>query len=194
MATYVGGLSKYNGKIPTYEGLIVAEYGLYIEDLANGYDLTTSALLYFPEINRVMYYETSDPSHFIFCKDWCCGSFDYNKPTTPLSKNENVLHFIKSCSGNDGFDCSPEELYNLTINNKDLSNKTNIKNDFEDIDLYANTQYYWCHSYLMNQIYNNWYNNYYLLGKTSNWVQLYEDDAFSKVEAIRNNHTKSSQE
>ena len=61
-------MSKYNNKIPTFEGKMVAEYGLYIEDFADGYSLSSMALLYFPEINKVAYYDSRETDYYIFNK------------------------------------------------------------------------------------------------------------------------------
>jgi hypothetical protein len=100
--------------------------------------------------------------------------------TKLLNKEEQILHFIDvSC----GFLSDPEELYKLTSTNKDLFAKS-LKDKISDIDLNNKREYYYSHSYLMNQIYNDWYNNYYLLKKTNDWIQIYEDDIFSMIRKL----------
>jgi hypothetical protein len=194
MTTYNGAMSKYNGMIPTFEGKIVADYGIYIQDFANGYDLSTNALLYFPEINKVTFYDAYYDSYFIFSMSW--NGKNNTVPPPNLNESESISYFIQH--NREGFTCTPEEMYNFTSSNINLyeideiapytkmcsmaynnwiKDKTIVMDKFvgcDKIDFNSNEQYWYCHSYLMNQIYNDWYNNYYLLNKTSSWNLFWE--------------------
>jgi hypothetical protein len=194
MNVYKGKMSKYNNKIPTFEGKMVAEYGLYIEDFADGYEHSSMALLYFPEINKVAYYNAREVDYYIFDKelnqditlDLC---FCIEEPSEPnLSKSETALYFTKKIVY-PGFVCSPEELYILTKNNKNIcfhnyTDNNIIIDNFPNIDFKKDTEIYYMNSYVMNQIYNDWYNNYYLTNKTLNWVQLYEDSMYNNIKKL----------
>lgn len=171
---YSGKMSKYNTYKPTFEGKIVYEYAIYIEDISNTYELVTSALLYFPIMNKVMFYEADGDEIIFYSKDG-----ESNK-TKLLNKQEQILHFIDKASG---FLSDPEELYKLTSTNKDLFTKL-LDDEISDIDLNYKGYSYYCHSYLMNQVYNDWYNNYYLPKKTDDWIQIYEDNIFSMIEKL----------
>jgi hypothetical protein len=120
MNVYNGKMSKYNNKIPTFEGKMVVEYGLYIEDFADGYSLSSMALLYFPEINKVAYYDSRETDYYIFNKELNQDInldlyFCIEEPSEPnLSKSETALYFTKKIVYL-GFVCSPEEIYVFII-------------------------------------------------------------------------------
>ena len=59
-----------------------------------------------------------------------------------------------------------------------------IIDNFPNIDFKKETEIYYMNSYVMNQIYNDWYNNYYLTNNTLNWVQLYEDSMYNNIKKL----------
>jgi hypothetical protein len=58
------------------------------------------------------------------------------------------------------------------------TNNNIIIDNFPNIDFKKETEIYYMNLYVMNQIYNDWYNN------TLNWVQLYEDSMYNNIKKL----------
>jgi hypothetical protein len=130
----------------------IFEFGLYIEDIRCDYGGYVITLLYFPDINYVM---------FLCETPTCSYTFEEMYSDIPTDKIERQLYFNKETK------YTPEQFYDIVINNNDIEYPSR-KLQIDDSEYELNQTIY--------KIYIDWYNNYYLLGNTNEWKQIYKTE------------------
>lgn len=124
----------------------IFNYGLIIQYIGTQY---ISAILYFPDVDKVMYCYSK--KRFDLFEDKYCELLN--------SALASQLYLTTNLDGV----FLPEDLYNIVSNNKD------VICPILELDIYDLNYKYKIEMY---KIYIDWYNNYYLSDNTHNWKQI----------------------
>jgi hypothetical protein len=128
----------------------VLNYGIFIQDINDKDVKYINALLYFPDINKIMYY-----SERLSCYNSVKDKYSHLLQNSLASQ----LYF----TSNDDLVFEPEILYEIISLNKDI--------DFSILEL-KTTDHNYKYKIEMYNIYIDWYNNYYLSDNTDIWNQI----------------------
>jgi hypothetical protein len=139
-------MSTNLGYCPKY----VLNYGIFIQDVIKHDAGTINSLLYFPDVNIVMYYtERLSSSHSL------------SDRYIDLLKNSLAVQLYITQNSDLVFE--PEILYEIITSDADI--------EFSLLELKP-TDFNYKYKIEMYKIYIDWYNNYYLSDTTDIWKQI----------------------